>query len=46
MACHDWGNFKQIVLPDGMYFVAGDNRGISIREFSAQSANRKFTPKS
>src|SRR5215471_15349655 len=30
MACHDWGDFKQIVLADGMYFVAGDNRGNSL----------------
>ena len=30
MACHDWGDFKQIVLPDRMYFVAGDNRGNSL----------------
>jgi signal peptidase I len=30
MACHDWGDFKQIVLPEGMYFVAGDNRGNSL----------------
>jgi signal peptidase I len=30
MACRDWGDFKQIVLADGMYFVAGDNRGNSL----------------
>jgi len=30
MACRDWGDFKQIVIPDGMYFVAGDNRGNSL----------------
>lgn len=30
MACRNWGDFKQIVLPDGMYFVAGDNRGNSL----------------
>jgi signal peptidase I len=30
MACHDQGDFKQIVLPEGMYFVAGDNRGNSL----------------
>ena len=30
MACHDWGEFKQIVLSDGMYFLAGDNRGNSL----------------
>jgi len=30
MACHDWSEFKQIVLHDGMYFVAGDNRGNSL----------------
>jgi signal peptidase I len=29
MACRDWGGFKQIVLPEGRYFVAGDNRGNS-----------------
>jgi signal peptidase I len=30
MACNDRGEFKQIVLPEGMYFVAGDNRGNSL----------------
>jgi signal peptidase I len=30
MACYDRGDFKQIVLLDGMYFVAGDNRGNSL----------------
>jgi len=30
MACRDTGDFKQIVIPDGMYFVAGDNRGNSL----------------
>jgi signal peptidase I len=30
MACYDRGDFKQIVLPEGMYFVAGDNRGNSL----------------
>ena len=30
MACHGGGGFKQIVLPEGMYFVAGDNRGNSL----------------
>jgi signal peptidase I len=29
MACHDQGDSKQIVVPEGMYFVAGDNRGNS-----------------
>ena len=30
MPCHDRGDFKQIALPEGMYFVAGDNRGNSL----------------
>jgi signal peptidase I len=30
MACDDRGDFKQIVLPEGLYFVAGDNRGNSL----------------
>ena len=30
MACHDRGEFVEIVLPEGMYFVAGDNRGNSL----------------
>ena len=30
MACYDQGDFKQIVLHEGMYFVAGDNRGNSL----------------
>jgi signal peptidase I len=30
MACHDRGEFKQVILPAGMYFVAGDNRGNSL----------------
>jgi signal peptidase I len=30
MACHDWSDFKRIVLLKGMYFVAGDNRGNSL----------------
>jgi signal peptidase I len=30
MACREWGDFKQIVLPEGKYFVAGDNRGNSL----------------
>lgn len=30
MACRDGGDFKQIVIGDGMYFVAGDNRGNSL----------------
>jgi signal peptidase I len=30
MACEDRSDFKQIVLSEGMYFVAGDNRGNSL----------------
>ena len=30
MACRDWRDFKQVALADGMYFVAGDNRGNSL----------------
>ena len=30
MPCRDWGDLKQVVIPDGMYFVAGDNRGNSL----------------
>ena len=46
MACRDWGDSKQVVIPDGMYFVAGDNAVIAlIREFSAQSANRNSMPR-
>ena len=30
MACRDWGDLKQVVVPDEMYFVAGDNRGNSL----------------
>jgi signal peptidase I len=30
MPCRDWGNLKQVVIPNGMYFVAGDNRGNSL----------------
>jgi signal peptidase I len=29
MACHEQGDFRQVVLSEGMYFVAGDNRGNS-----------------
>jgi len=30
MACRDAGPFKEVLLHDGMYFVAGDNRGNSL----------------
>jgi len=30
MACYERGDFKQLVLPEGSYFVAGDNRGNSL----------------
>ena len=42
MACRDWGDFKQTVLTDGMYFVAGDNRGNSLdsRTFGAISKSQ------
>jgi signal peptidase I len=30
MACRDQSDFRQIVLAEGMYFVAGDNRGNSL----------------
>ena len=29
MACREWSDLKQVVIPSGMYFVAGDNRGNS-----------------
>jgi signal peptidase I len=30
MVCYERGDFKQLVLPEGRYFVAGDNRGNSL----------------
>ena len=30
MACRDAGAPNEVLLPDGMYFVAGDNRGNSL----------------
>ena len=29
MACREWSDLKQVVIPDGLYFAAGDNRGNS-----------------
>jgi len=30
MPCREWTELKQVVIPAGMYFVAGDNRGNSL----------------